>query len=1537
MSWADADPLDFTCEFCGVSFDGEKEFRDHCNSPEHRTVLVSDGGRTWKHRPPPRGILADDLSVCQNHQLYGQCRLGSQCCEAHSEDELAEWRERLQYRRERLRKAQQKHLEGYQEYAKDLLDRYSEAKDPMAMQRVMTETMKGLRLTCKQQLKCTVTCKETALVWEFELCTITPLQRLVLLHDTYRSHFELRRVEKSPFKFVLAPGCQEWVNCLRPPTDKDVLVYHIQVGFQSSMYATFVQTLAFDFGGFPVLIRNFTVDMVAPSMLSTIERSRRLILTGTGRWNVAAIDLVHYTERTSAKAQSLFSMYPAPDMDTFQLTQAVIGEELTCENYRPRMHELLYVEEMARADIIAQYNIRVLLEITDSMQTSSANSTECHYAQDNELFACLRLDAHITEDTAAGRLVLQNCQLVWLAPITLASDERSNLAKPRVYELPIMLAKKDRVYIRLTKECVSEFSLKSGTSIEAEVQFLLDRLPLCEMHYAVDKLPMASLVFPDFSVRPPQCPPEQSSNWDLRLNEQQRRAVAAIVAPRTVPNVPPILVVGPFGTGKTFTLAKAMLEVIKRMPDSRVLICTHSNSAADLYVLEHLDKEVQDHPELCPLRILYEYRLPSRVDRRLLHYCLEVPRDQQSKQGPWFRQPTTAEIEAHRVVVTTLSSSQMLLAGSVKKGFFTHIFIDEAAQAMETECILPLALADEYTRIVLAGDYMQLNPEVFSVFTRERRLHVSLLERLHGAFQCATRRSRDTQHPCLVVLEENYRSHEALVRFTSESFYGGKLRAVGSPGPHHLLQALSFFAARGEDLPRDGSTSYVNEMEVLEVCDVVRRLVEQWPMTWGPRDPSSVAVLTPYYDQVQCIRTELRNHKLSQVRVESVANVQGKEFRAVVLSTVRTRATCVPLEKATPFRTALNFGFLSDAKLLNTALTRAQSLVVVVGDPVSLCSIGDCRTLWEKFVSTCAQRGSLYNMHWGDIKYQLEGFELRKEYGLNPHAKCFWPKRPFLDKMPVLDPELPVQPAAAPGFRGPPGLGYPVRPPPVMKRYVPEIDRRLFSGQATTCCPPSQSSIANPGWWQVMPQGQRFQNQHLIDRMYYPHSLQAQAQMQQQYQQVWQPYAQRMPARFAAQYQHFPPAQGWPGSQPSCHDRPDDWPPLFAPRMPPQHTPQQQLSGQVPPREPQMEPRMVAQPCVRPNVVQSQTSSCVQSQVHIEQPCQQLYRQPLGFNSDPSPSASGTSQAPNPPAAARATINSLDTTFGNMLLDDDDGSGWKHVGPNKPMTNGTVSETRLPRKKKAVAPRFAVLQSRPTSQLSSQSERPAKVPSNGVVGGEICASARTGAQCQQTSQQAWSDVRKQNSSAQNCTTQVKSKVFKNSAWPVGQNRTAQSQEAKEKVRPTVAYVAAGPEPILWDNRPFDETRRLPENCMSSSRGTINNINFGLDLYKTLTCEDHESTERSKGATTPTDTVKALSGQAKFTPGSYEWPTADDRARRQQTAAAAVVPSSSSSASSSGSKYGPIGSKPPDKPKLSYSDALRNGHVNGFVAHNASKH
>ena len=68
--------------------------------------------------------------------------------------------------------------------------------------------------------------------------------------------------------------------------------------------------------------------------------------------------------------------------------------------------------------------------------------------------------------------------------------------------------------------------------------------------------------------------------------------------------------------------------------------------------------------------------------------------------------------------------------------------------------------------------------------------------------------------------------------------------------------------------------------------------------------------------------------------------ILGKQFRAIFLSTVRTRNTC---SSDSSLEDYMDYGFLSNVKLLNTAITRAQSLVAVVGDPVSLCSIGKCR------------------------------------------------------------------------------------------------------------------------------------------------------------------------------------------------------------------------------------------------------------------------------------------------------------------------------------------------------------------------------------------------------------------------------------------------------------------------------------------------------------------------------------------------------------------------------------------------------------------
>ena len=224
------------------------------------------------------------------------------------------------------------------------------------------------------------------------------------------------------------------------------------------------------------------------------------------------------------------------------------------------------------------------------------------------------------------------------------------------------------------------------------------------------------------------------------------------------------------------------------------------------------------------------------------------------------------------------------MAQLLNPGHFTHILLDEAAQALETEAIMPLVLAEQGTRVVLAGDHMQLEPNITSDFAKEKKLGVSLLERLYYLYP--------VDFPCKIMLVENYRSHEAIVDYTSDMFYQQKLVASGKQPAHSAWYPLTFFTARGEDIQESASTSYYNNSEVAEIVDRLAELRRNWPKQWGKKEEAEIGVVTPYHDQVQMIRGELRKKKLYNISVERVLNVQGKQYRAIFISTVRTRKTC---------------------------------------------------------------------------------------------------------------------------------------------------------------------------------------------------------------------------------------------------------------------------------------------------------------------------------------------------------------------------------------------------------------------------------------------------------------------------------------------------------------------------------------------------------------------------------------------------------------------------------------------------------------------
>lgn len=130
------------CSYCNVYFSGKLELQTHCRGQDHQTTIMSDEGRDWKHRPPPRGLGADEYALCSTYKDTHNCRLGDQCVGAHSDAELLEWQERFEYRAMKLERAREKQLHGAT-YADQLLERLSQAQhqDTLISEKVRKQTV----------------------------------------------------------------------------------------------------------------------------------------------------------------------------------------------------------------------------------------------------------------------------------------------------------------------------------------------------------------------------------------------------------------------------------------------------------------------------------------------------------------------------------------------------------------------------------------------------------------------------------------------------------------------------------------------------------------------------------------------------------------------------------------------------------------------------------------------------------------------------------------------------------------------------------------------------------------------------------------------------------------------------------------------------------------------------------------------------------------------------------------------------------------------------------------------------------------------------------------------------------------------------------------------------------------------------------------------------------------------------------------------------------------------------------------------------
>ena len=106
------------------------------------------------------------------------------------------------------------------------------------------------------------------------------------------------------------------------------------------------------------------------------------------------------------------------------------------------------------------------------------------------LIGKMTLNGSLSEDTTAGRLLLTHCTSLLLKGENSQNDlkKATNSQKGVAYLSAIEDSGKSILYLRLSSSIVTDFGLKDGDDFGVEVQFQLNRLPLCEMHLAIDKV-----------------------------------------------------------------------------------------------------------------------------------------------------------------------------------------------------------------------------------------------------------------------------------------------------------------------------------------------------------------------------------------------------------------------------------------------------------------------------------------------------------------------------------------------------------------------------------------------------------------------------------------------------------------------------------------------------------------------------------------------------------------------------------------------------------------------------------------------------------------------------------------------------------------------------------------------------------------------------------------------------------------------------------------------------------------------------------------
>lgn len=491
------------------------------------------------------------------------------------------------------------------------------------------------------------------------------------------------------------------------------------------------------------------------------------------------------------------------------------------------------------------------------------------------------------------------------------------------------------------------------------INLLFDESSYREMDIAMEKVVNAShnrlAMLRDvmYGIKPPTFNKIDESIHITGLNKSQNTAVQKIVAAKDI-----AIIHGPPGTGKTTTLVQAIRQTL--LTEKQVLVCSSSNTAVDL-LTEKLHREGINVLRLGnPARISEEVLMNTLDVKMAAHESYKELKKYRKTAEEYFRmagkykrtfgreereQRQLFYMEARKILhearnledyifeeqfekAQVIACTPVVSSGKMMRNkHFSTVFIDEAAQALEPMCWIPITRSD---RVIFAGDHFQLPPTVKSKKAEVEGLKETLFE------QCMHLDNVS------VMLNTQYRMHEHIMNFSNKKFYQNNLIAdasvkdtVLSFDSNELLlhTPVDFIDTAGcgyNEIINPESLSIANPEEALLLIKHLKLLLEQYSESNKSGKRITIGIISPYKEQVQYLINKVAededfNNYRSQIAIKTVDGFQGQERDVIYISLVRSNDL-------------KEIGFLNDIRRMNVALTRAKKKLVVIGDSATLAN-----------------------------------------------------------------------------------------------------------------------------------------------------------------------------------------------------------------------------------------------------------------------------------------------------------------------------------------------------------------------------------------------------------------------------------------------------------------------------------------------------------------------------------------------------------------------------------------------------------------------